>query len=63
MVATCPKCGGIAILVQTREELVEVPDLSEFEGKARIIKKIEEFKCQDLSCEHEFENIIKEPLA
>ncbi len=60
MIDTCPKCGGTAVLVQMREEVQEVPDLSSPTGKVGIPIKVEEFKCQEQSCEHEFEKIIRE---
>ena len=60
MFDTCPKCGGTAVLVQMRDEVQEVPDLSSPTGKVHIPIKVEEFKCQDPSCEHEFEKIIRE---
>ena len=56
----CPKCGGTAVLVQQRDEIQEVPDLSSPTGKVRRPIKVEEFKCQEQSCEHEFEKIIRE---
>jgi hypothetical protein len=60
MIATCPKCGGIATLLQAREEVEEIPDLSDPTEKVRIVVKVEEFRCQEQSCEHEFEKIIRE---
>ena len=32
-------------------------------GMARIIVKVESFRCQDPICEHEFEKVIREPSA
>jgi hypothetical protein len=60
MIETCPKCGGIAILLQMREEFEEIPDLGCPTGKVRLSVKVEEFRCQEQSCEHEFEKIIRE---
>ena len=61
MIETCPKCGGTAVLLQMKEDFQEFPDLSSPTGKVRFPVKIEEFKCQEQSCEHEFEVVIKEP--
>ena len=36
MIEACPKCGGIATLVQTREDFEEIPDLSNPSGKIRV---------------------------
>ncbi|HMF20382.1 MAG TPA: hypothetical protein VKE98_24445 [Gemmataceae bacterium] len=60
MIEACPKCGGIATLVQTREDFEEIPDLSNPSGKIRVPVKVEEFRCQEQSCEHEFEKVIRE---
>ena len=61
MIETCPKCGGIAILVQSRDDFEEMPDLSNPSQKVRIPVKVEEYRCQEQSCEHEFEEVIREP--
>jgi hypothetical protein len=61
MIEICPKCGGTAILVQSTAEHEEMPDLSDPSGKRLVPVKVEEFRCQEPSCEHEFERIIKEP--
>ena len=62
MIEICPKCGGVAfILLQTRDEFEEIPDPSSPTGKVRFPVKVEEFRCQEQSCEHEFEKIIREP--
>jgi hypothetical protein len=61
MIETCPKCGGTAILLQMREEFEELPDKSAPTGTVRIRVKVEEFRCQEQSCEHEFEKVIREP--
>ena len=61
MIDTCPKCGGTATLLQVRDGFEEMPDLSSPTGKARFPVKVEEFRCQEQSCEHEFERIIREP--
>lgn len=50
MFETCPKCGGTAILLEAREDHQEI----------RLPVKVEEFRCQKQSCEHEFERIIRE---
>ena len=63
MFDACPKCGGTAVLVQKRDAIQEVPDLSSPTGKVQIPSKVEEFKCQEQSCEHEFEKIIRESTA
>jgi transposase len=60
VIDTCPKCGGTAVLVQERNEIQEVPDLSSPTGKVYLPIKVEEFKCQEQSCEHEFEKIVRE---
>ncbi len=61
MTETCPECGGTASLLQTRMEFEEMPDLDNPPHKTRIPIKIEEFRCQEQSCEFEFERIIREP--
>jgi hypothetical protein len=58
---TCPKCGGTATLLQTRDEFEEIPDLSRPSEKIRLPVKVEEFRCEEQSCEHEFERIVREP--
>jgi hypothetical protein len=60
---TCPKCGGTATLLQVRDDFEEVHDLGSPIEKVRIPVKVEEFRCQEPTCEHEFEKIIKEPGA
>jgi transposase len=57
---TCPKCGGTATLLQLRHDFEEVHDLNHPTEKARIPVKVEEFRCQAQSCEHEFEKIVRE---
>ncbi len=59
---TCPECGGTATLLQLRHEYEEIPDPLHPTEKIRIPVKVEEFRCQELSCEHEFERIIGEPI-
>jgi hypothetical protein len=59
----CPECGGTATLLHLREDFEEVPDLGRPMEKARIPVKIEEFRCQEQSCEHEFERIVREPAT
>jgi hypothetical protein len=61
MIEACPKCGGTAVLVEMKEDFEEIPDLGSTHGKTRIPVKVEEFRCQEQSCEHEFEKIIREP--
>ena len=61
MIETCPVCGGTAVLQQMREEFHEVPDLAGVTDMIKVRVKVEEFKCQDKSCEHEFEKVIREP--
>jgi hypothetical protein len=56
----CPKCGSPATLLQTTETYEEVPDLDNPDDKNRVPVKVEEFRCQDTSCEHEFERIVRE---
>ena len=60
MIETCPKCGGTAILVEMRDDFEEIPDLGHPTEKVRIPLKVEEFRCQEQSCENEFERIIRE---
>lgn len=62
MIEVCPKCGGTAVLLQTRDEKEEIPDLGHPSEKSHLAIKVEEFRCQDPSCEHEFEKIIREPV-
>ena len=57
---TCPKCGGTATLLPTRNGIEEIPDLDRPTEKVRIAVNVEEFRCQEQSCEHEFERIIRE---
>ena len=61
MIETCPKCGGTAILLQMRDDFEVIPDITSPTGKVRLPVKVEEFRCQEQSCEHEFERIIREP--
>jgi hypothetical protein len=56
----CPECGGPATLLQVTEEVEKVPDLEGAEQRNRIYVKVEEFRCQDPACEHEFEKIVRE---
>jgi len=58
--ATCPKCGGTATLLQVRDDFEEAPDLARPTEMTRIPVKVEEFRCQELTCEHEFERVIRE---
>ena len=58
---TCPKCGGPATLLQVRDEFEEIPDLSRPMDDVRVPVKVEEFRCQEPTCEHEFERIIRAP--
>lgn len=59
---TCPECGGTATLLQMRHEFEEIPDPLRPTETVRIPVKVEEFRCQEQSCEHEFERIIGEPI-
>jgi hypothetical protein len=59
----CPECGGTAMLLQMRDAFEEVPDLSRPTEKIRVPVKVEEFRCQEQSCEHEFERIIRETAS
>jgi hypothetical protein len=61
MFETCPKCGGTALLVQARDEYEEMPDPARPTEAVRLHVKVEEFRCQEPDCEHEFERIIREP--
>jgi hypothetical protein len=58
---TCPVCGGTATLLQFSDGFEEIPDLQIPPEKVRVPVKVEEFRCQEQSCEHEFERIIREP--
>ena len=58
-----PECGGTATLLQMRDGFEEIPELDCPTEKVRIPVKVEEFRCQEQSCEHEFERIIGEPTA
>jgi hypothetical protein len=60
MIETCPKCGGTAILLQMRVDFEEMPDINSPTGVVRLPVKVEEFRCQEQSCEHEFEKTIRE---
>jgi hypothetical protein len=55
----CPKCGGTAALLQTRDDFEEIPNLGCPTEKDRIPVKLEEFRCQEQGCEHEFERIVR----
>jgi hypothetical protein len=57
----CPKCGGTATLLQMRDDFEEIPELDRPTEKHRIPVKVEEFRCQEQGCEHEFERIVREP--
>jgi hypothetical protein len=61
MTETCPKCGGTAILLQTRDDFEEIPNLERPTEKARFPVKVEEYRCEEQSCEHEFEKVFREP--
>ena len=58
---TCPVCGGAATLLQISDGFEEIPDLQTPTERVRVRVKVEEFRCQEQSCEHEFERIIREP--
>jgi hypothetical protein len=58
---TCPVCGGTATLLQISDGFEEIPDIQTPTEKVRIPVKVEEFRCQEQSCEHEFERIVREP--
>jgi hypothetical protein len=60
---TCPKCGGTATLLQRRDDSEEVPDPNRPTGTTRLPIKVEEFRCQEQNCEHEFEKVIREPTS
>ncbi len=49
-----------ATLLQTRDEFEEIPDLSHPPEKIQFPVKVEEFRCQEQGCEHEFERIIRQ---
>jgi hypothetical protein len=61
MTEACPQCGGTATLLQVRHEFEEFPDLGHPKEKIRLAIKVQEFRCQEQACEHEFEKIIREP--
>ena len=61
--ATCPKCGGPATLLQAREEFEDIPDLDHPGEKLQVPVKVEEFRCQDPACEHEFEKFFREATS
>lgn len=61
MTEICPICGGTAVLLQSRDDFEEVPDLIRPLSNIRVPIKVEEYRCQELSCEHEFERILREP--
>ena len=50
----------IAILVQVFDAWEEVPDLVNPKQMTKVRVKTEEFRCQEQSCEHEFEKVIRE---
>jgi hypothetical protein len=51
------------VLLQSIEEVREFHDLTAPGGKAHLPVKVEEFRCQETNCEHEFEIIIREPAV
>jgi hypothetical protein len=59
---TCPVCGGTARLLQARHTVEDIPDLGHPEEKHHVRVVVEEFRCQEPRCEHEFERIVREPL-
>jgi hypothetical protein len=59
----CPECGGTARLLQMRDDFEDIPDLGNPTEIRRVPVVIEEFRCQEQSCEHEFERIVREPTA
>ena len=61
MIETCPKCGGTATLLKMRDDFEEIPDLSRPMEKDRFPVNVEELRCQEQSCEHEFERIVRAP--
>ena len=61
MIDACPKCGGTAVLVQSNDGFEELPDPSCPTKMKRVPVKIEEYRCQEPSCEHEFDEIVREP--
>ena len=61
MIEICPKCGGTAVLVGSTDDFEDFPDLNSPTGTVRSPVKVEEFRCQNPSCEHEFEKTIREP--
>ena len=61
--ASCPKCGGTATLLETRDDFEEIPDLGCPAEKMRFAVKVEELRCQEVSCEHEFERTVKEQTS
>jgi len=56
---TCPQCGGAATLLQIRDEVEEIPDLSRPGEMTHVAVKIEEFRCDEVSCEYKFEKIVR----
>jgi hypothetical protein len=60
---TCPRCGGTATLLQIRDDFEEIPELDRLSEKVRIPVKVEEFRCQEPSCDHEFERIVREATS
>ena len=58
---TCPVCGATATLLQTRDGFEEVANLAYPTEKVRVAVRVEEFRCQEPTCEYEFERIVREP--
>jgi hypothetical protein len=56
----CPRCGGTAALLQIRDDFEEIPELDRPTEKVRIPVKVEEFRCQEQGCEHEFARIVRD---
>ena len=48
-------------LLQVRDDFEEIPNMARPGEKTRVPVKVEEFRCQEPTCEHEFERVVREP--
>jgi hypothetical protein len=47
--------------VEMKQDFEVIPDIGSSTANVRFPVKVEEFRCQEQGCEHEFEKIIREP--
>ena len=49
--------------MQSRDDVEEIPDLDRPSASVHVPVKVEEYRCEDPGCEHEFERIVREPSS